>query len=175
MGIVNVIEYTHQNKETRKGPTNLPFPSTIRDPLQGFTSFQYNKAGKPIVRMIKPGKLTPFVPDEEGYATPPVHWQENKLAPLPNGKYRHIASYTLNELIDLGWCGAMYVAKRAKHDNITGQYVPFITGYDSDEQDEYEPIDVEAGKRAGIIGRPLDEKGRYMVYRANEVHRVQLN
>jgi hypothetical protein len=138
---------------------------------------KYNKAGQPDTRLVKPGKFTPFIPDEDGCADV-LKWAspgEHKLERLPNGKYRHIASYTLDELIYLGWDGAMYVSTRGKH-NVLGQYVPFINGYDSDFEDDYEPINVRAGKLARTIGRPFDEKGRHMIFRNMDgtVKRVQL-
>jgi hypothetical protein len=135
---------------------------TPRDPLQGLFHFKYSKRGKTVARAIKPGKYTPFILSPEGYIETPYRETGSKLRRQPeSGKFRHIASYSLDELIDLGWDGAMYVCSQARH-AATGQYVPFIVGYDSDEDDEYEPIDVQAGKRAGTIGLPADEIGLYM-------------
>ena len=79
-------------------------------------------------------------------------------------------------MIDLGWDGAMYASTRGK-DSVLGQYIPFINWYDSDSEDDYEQIDVRAGKLAHTIGRPFDEKGRHMILRNMDgtVMRVQLN
>lgn len=134
---------------------------TTRDPMQGFCHFKYSKRGKPVVRFIKPGKYTPFCPTNHGDVATPYEEQGSKLQRLSNGKYRHIASYSLDELIALGWDGAMYVSTKGRH-AANGLYVPFVVGYDSDEDDTYEPINVQAGKRAGTIGLPSDEVGLYM-------------
>jgi hypothetical protein len=172
----NEISTIHRN------PLEGPYPygrtgMTARDPLQGFLCLKYDKAGKPDTRIIKPGKLTPFIPGRGGFAAP-LQWSgpgKSQLERLSNGKYRHIASYNLDELIDLGWDGAMYVSTRGRH-AVIDKYVPFINGYDSDSEDEYEPIDVEAGKRAGIIGLSPDEKGKHIIFRMmnDDFHHVVL-
>ena len=182
-------EYTYFVEESklsfrppRRNPLEGPYPygrtgKTMRDPLAGFMVHKLNKAGKPDSRMIFPGKLTPFVPDQNGCAESIFTEDPNysKVEQLPNGRYRHIASYTLDELIDLGWDGSWYTSTRANH-AVRGQYVPFIFGYDSDEEDEYEPFDVEARKREGTIGRPIELKGRYIsMLQMNEVPIMRLN
>jgi hypothetical protein len=62
-----------------------------------------------------------------------VYNGEKKFKRGPPGKYCHIASYSLQELLNLKWDGSLY------HSD---------TGYDSDSDDEYEPIDIELGRRA---------------------------
>lgn len=155
----------------RRNPLKGPYPYgrtglTIDEPLQGYIYARFNRSGKLDSRMIYPGKITPFKPDAGGFAQPILRGEkdDSKVVLLPNGKYRHIASYTLDELIDFGWDGSWYTSSRGKHD-ATDMFVPFIDGYDSDEEEEYEPFDVEAGKRAGTIGRPTELKGRYMAFR----------
>jgi hypothetical protein len=172
-------EYIYFVKENeistfRRNPLEGPYPygrtgMTARDPLQGFLCLKYDKAGKPDTRLVKPGKLTPFIPDKGGCAAT-LQWSgpgKSQLKRLSNGKYRHIASYNLDELFDLGWDGAMYVSTRGKH-AVIDQYVPFINGYDSDSEDDYEPIDVQAGKRAGIIGLSPEEIGKHIIFRMLE-------
>ena len=134
---------------------------TPQDPLCGFFHLKYNKAGTPAPRIVKPGKYTPYRVSPNGDVDSPYEEKGSKLQRQPNGKYRHIASYSLEELIALGWDGAMYTSARGQH-AANGHYVPFVVGYDSDADDEYEPIDVQAGKRAGIIGLPSEENGFYM-------------
>jgi len=135
---------------------------TARDPLRAIMHFKYSKAREPVIRILKPGKRTPFVMDSDGDAQSPYDEVGSKMHPEPSGRYRHIASYSMDELIDLGWDGATYTSTRGKHAAV-GHHVPFIPGYDSDADDEYEPIDVAAGKRAGVIGIPPEENGLYML------------
>lgn len=132
-----------------------------RDPLHAFFHFKYSKTRKPVARLIKPGKYTPFHPTDGGDIATPYTEEGSKMRRGPSGKYRHIASYGLDELVALGWDGAKYVATQGKHAAV-GQYVPFIPGYDSDDADEYEPIDVQRGKLAGVIGLSQEEAGLYM-------------
>lgn len=143
---------------------SYPFGRTgrsMRDPLKGFYHFKCNKKGEPVVRLVKPGKYTPFRPRLGGDVASPYEENGSKLKQLPNGKFRHIASYSLNELIALGWDGAMYLSTKGRH-AAHGLYVPFVAGYDSDTEDTYEPVDVQSGKRAGTIGLPPDEPGLYL-------------
>ena len=78
--------------------------------------FKYFKNKKHEVQVILPGKLTPYMnssiednpnaieyPYENGLST-----HKNQQVFLLNGKYRHIASYTLDELRSLGWYGTVY-------------------------------------------------------------------
>jgi hypothetical protein len=150
----------------RRNPMEGSYPHgrtgrTVRDPLPGFCHFKYSKRGQPVVRMIRPGKYTPYHPTPDGDVATPYVEQGSKLTRGRSGKYRHIASYSLDELIALGWDGATYTSTKGKH-AATGHAVPFIVGYDSDADDEYELIDLQAGKRAGIIGLPPDVVGCYM-------------
>ena len=133
---------------------------SMQDPLQSFLHCKYSKRGQPVVRLIKPGKRTPFLTNELGEVANPYVEQGSKLRRLPNGKFRHISSYSLEELIALGWDGARYNC----HGNhaAKGVWVPFVPGYDSDSDDEYEPIDVAEGKRNGVFGLPDEEFGLYM-------------
>ena len=133
----------------------------IVEPLPGFLVFKYTRAGEPDVRVIKPGKHTPYRSTPDGDVESPYEVTGCKMRRQPNGKYRHIASYSMDELVSLGWDGAMYGATRGSHAAV-GHYVPYIPGYDSDADDEYEPIDIAAGKRAGVIGLPPEEDGLYM-------------
>lgn len=96
--------------------------------------------------MVKPGKLS----TETQVGLPP------QLVPLSNGKFRHIASFTLKELHQIGWDGAMY-----RFDTLR-TWVPYIDGYDSDDNDRYEPFDQREARRQRIVGLPLDEIGKFM-------------
>lgn len=162
-----VVETEELRTTLRRNPLEGSYPygrtgKTTRDPLHGFFHLKYSKRGKPVARSIKPGKYTPFKLDSDGDIQTPYTETGSKVIPQPSGgKCRHIASYSLDELIDLGWDGAMYVSSQAQH-SARGQYVPFIVGYDSDEDDVYEPINIQAGNRAGTIGLPTDEIGMYM-------------
>lgn len=134
---------------------------TPSDPLRGFFHLKYSKSGTPTARLIKPGKYTPF-DYEDGEVANPYTEPGFRLRRQPrSGKYRHIASYTIDELISIGWDGAKYVSTKSRN-AAAGQYVPFIPGYDSDSCDEYEEIDFGAGKRAGTIGLPSEDVGLYM-------------
>jgi hypothetical protein len=136
--------------------------TSLQTPLCAFVHCKYSKSGKPSVRIVKQGKYTPFALRSDGTpGNPYPGGHGNKLERQPNGRFKHIASYTLEELTALGWDGAMYPSSRGKHE-ASGMYVPFIPGYDSDEDDEYDRIDVEAARQAGIVGLPPDEVGRYM-------------
>jgi hypothetical protein len=131
---------------TPRNPLEVSYPygrtgRTPFDPLQGYVSYHESKRGNPVWRLIIPGTLAPLL---EGVT---VYNGENKLKRGPRGKYRHIASYGLQELIDLQWDGSLTSSKTVK-----GYSVPFIPGYDSDSDDEYEPIDIERGRREGTIG-----------------------
>ncbi len=140
-------------KDPRQGiyPANRNGRST-RTPLRSFMHCKYTKSGQPAARLILPGKLTP---PSLGGATP-YEDAGSKLPRQPNGRYRHIASCSVEELIALGWDGAKYNSKTADH-----TWVPFICGYDSDPDDRYEPIDMQNGRRAGTIGIG-DLVGAYM-------------
>jgi hypothetical protein len=131
----------------------------LQDPLAGFMYCKYTKAGKPCVRLIKPGKHTPYKVIDQDVATP---YQERgrKVPRQSNGKYRHIASYSMKELMALGWDGAKYCPQN--YTALRGVWVPFICGYDSDPDDVYEPVDIGAGRKAGTIGIPPEEVGLYM-------------
>ena len=115
---------------------------------------------------------------EDGDVLCPYEEMESKLERQPNGKYRHISSYSLDELIDLVWDGARCVSTKGKH-AAHGFFVPFVPGYDSDSEDEYEKIDIHAGKRAGTVGLPEDEVGLYMEFpdieNLGNKHMVSLN
>ena len=88
---------------------------TSRDPLAVFFHFKLSKAGERVARLIKPGMKTPFIvaasPEQQrqrgfqrsDFISTPYEEVGSKMLPLPNGKYRHIASYSIEELILLGW------------------------------------------------------------------------
>ena len=68
-----VKENELSRKPDRRNPLEGPYPYgrtglTIGDPLQGFLCLKYNKAGMPDTRIIFPGKLTHFIPDQGGCA-----------------------------------------------------------------------------------------------------------
>jgi hypothetical protein len=130
--------------------------------------FKREKSGKPKARLIKPGKLTPFVnksiindPNETEFPYEQLSNQQVEVRMLPrrlptNGKYRHIATYSLEELCKMGWDGATY-----QGNTFEGEWVPFVSGYDSDPEHEYEDFDIAVAKREGIVGQ--NDEGKYMV------------
>ena len=62
----------------------------------------------------------------------------------------------------------------AKYNSSTvGSWCPFICGYDSDSDDNYEPINVKAGKKVGTIGLLQDEVGLHMDVPGHGVMAVQ--
>ncbi|GAX28078.1 hypothetical protein FisN_2Hu104 [Fistulifera solaris] len=131
---------------TPRNPLEVSYPygrtgRTPNDPLQAYKFCRRNRRGNWMHRYIIPGSLAP--PISGTY----VYNGENKMKRGPRGKCRHIASYSLQELIDLNWDGSLYLSKTAG-----GLPVPFIHGYDSESDDEYEPIDIERAKREGTIG-----------------------
>ena len=108
-------------------------------------------------RCIKPGKLTPIVQQGELFGTPYAE-DGSKQVPLVSGKYRHIASYSLEQLLQLDWDGAKY----SSSDTIPGTSVPFVCGYDSDPDNEYAPFDVAKARQEGLAGLQKQEEGLYM-------------
>ena len=137
---------------------------TRGDPLQGIMGFKYENSGKPKARLIKPGKLTPFI--NKSFINDPIE-TEFPYEQLPNQqvsmrhaltkeKYRHIATFSLEELCKLGWDGATYQGH-----TFEGEWVPFVSGYDSDPEHEYEDFDIAVAKRNGIVGQ--NDEGKYMV------------
>ena len=129
---------------TRLNPFEVSYPygrtgKTLRDPLQAYWSYGYSKRGWPVSRLITPGSLTPL----KGL---PLYFGENKLKRASRGKYRHIASYSLAELLDLKWDGSRYCSN-----TLDGFPVAYIPGYDSDSGDEYEAIDIQRGQREGTV------------------------
>jgi hypothetical protein len=162
------IENDEEARQPRGNPLEGSYPygrtgRTTRDPLLSFIHFKLSKRGKAVARLIKPGKYTPYTTCEDGEVCTPYEEQGSKMKRGRNGKYRHIASYSMEELISLGWDGAMYVSTHGHH-AADGHYVPFICGYDSDADDDYEPIDIQAGKRAGTIGLSDDDGLNMSVY-----------
>ncbi len=117
--------------------------------VKAYWYYGYSKRGRPVSRMITPGSLTPL-------RDAPVYHHDNKLKRGRRGKYRHIASYSLAELLELNWDGSLYCSYTAGDLS-----VPFIPGYDSDSCDEYETIDIQRGKGEGIIGNDA-KVGLYM-------------
>lgn len=145
---------------------------TRREALAGICHFKYKKNGEQKMRLLKPGKLTPYImnasPREQrrrgfrasDHIETPYEEQGSKAVPLPNGKYRHLASFSLEGLRRLGWDGAMYTALEGRH-AATGMFVPFVCCYDSDPDDEYEPFDVQKARNAGIVGLSAEDDGAF--------------
>ena len=135
---------------------------TVDDPLQAFFHLKFTRAGTPAARLIKPGKLTPYISDGESTCSPYEETGTGKNLPRrPNGKRRHIASYSPDELVALGWDGAKYSSNN-KQLKLEGCWVPFVCGYDSDPDDQYEAVDIRVGKKVGTIGLAPGEVGLYM-------------
>lgn len=131
---------------------------TANDPLRGFMFFKHTKKGELRVRLIKPGKKTKYV-TSDGETVAPYDAAETTDFKLPmkaNGRYRHIAGYSLKELIEMGWDGAKYNSSTIK------SWVPYIPGYDSDSDDEYERVNLADGKRQGLIGLTEEDVGLRM-------------
>jgi hypothetical protein len=124
------IETDEKPQLPRRSPLEGSYPygrtgQTMRDPLLSFVHFKYNKRRQPVARLIKPGKYTPYATSQDGEICTPYEEQGSKVTRGRSGKYRHIASYSMEELISLGWDGAMYVSTHARR-AATGHYVPFI-------------------------------------------------
>lgn len=131
---------------------------TAHDPLRAFMFFKHTKKGELRVRLIKPGKKTQYV-TSDGETVAPYDAVETTSFKLPvksNGRYRHIAGYSLKELVDMGWDGAKYNSTTIE------SWVPYVPGYDSDSDDEYERVDLSEGKRQGLIGLTEDDVGLRM-------------
>lgn len=155
------------NKAPSPNPLHpsLSFPrdrdgSSVDRPLQSCMLFKREKSNKAKVRLIKPGKLTPYInrsfngdPKQTEY---PYEQKSNQQVRLDDGKYRHIASFTMEELQIMGWDGAMY-----QGETYPGVWVPFVDGYDSDPSHDYEEFDVNTAKQRGIVG--VNDAGKYMV------------
>lgn len=124
-----------------------------RTAFAGMTHFKFTTSGEQCMRLLKLGKLTPFA-----NGATPYEEQGNKKVPLPNGRCRHIASFSLAELRQLGWDGSMYNSRTT----IPGKWVPFVCVYDSDDEEQYEAVNEVAAGRAGLTGLPDEEYGRYM-------------
>lgn len=143
----------------------LSFPrgrtgNTPDDPLQLFHLFKIDKTRQRKARMIKPGKLTPYVnrtlDGNPLYTEYPYEQKENQQVQLMNKKYRHIASFSLEELRMMQWDGAMY-----QGDTFKGVWVPFVDGYDSDPSHEYERFDINIAIEAGTAG--VNDFNKYMM------------
>lgn len=109
------------------------------------------------MRLLKPGTLTPVTDELET----PYEDQGSKQVPLASGCYRHIASYSLKELLQMGWDGAKYNST----DTLPGLYVPFVCGYDSDPDNVYVTLtkdDIVKARKEGLVGLPKSEEGLYM-------------
>jgi len=141
----NPINIDHRYARERNGTSQAPF--------QACAMYKYTKRNKPKFRLIKPGKLTPLV-DLGSYPYDPP--KPPQLTRLPNGKYRHIGSFSLKELRQIGWDGAMY------NSQFVETWVPLVDGYDSDENDKYEPFNQRKARESGIIGLPIQDIGKYM-------------
>jgi hypothetical protein len=159
-----MIPGTNVKKDTPLGPNpldpHLKYPksrngSSQRKPLPTRCLFKVLSDGREKMRLIRLGKLSSL---NSTIDDRPIACQ---LRPLPNGKYRHIASFSLDELRRLGWRGCMYTASEGEH-AANGMWVPFLDGYDSEPELEYEPFDVHVGRRAGTVGIDLDDVGKYI-------------
>ena len=140
-----------------------------KEPLAGIIHFKHNKDGTAATRLLKPGKLTPYIMNaspaqqrargfqRSEYVETPYREEGNKQVKLPNGKYRHIASFSLQELCKLGWDGALYSSESQR-----GAWVPFVCGYDSDPEHEYEPVNLRRTAAGGTVGLPANEAGIYV-------------
>ena len=145
---------------------------TMKDPLKAFYYFKYEKTtNKAKARLIKPGKLTPYVnhslDDDPNQTRYPYEHLDNQQVCLENGKYRHIASFNLTELRKMGWDGAMYQGNTCR-----GVWVPLVNGYDSDPEHEYEEVNIRAAMRLGVVG--LNDAGLYMETPGNPPALTQL-
>lgn len=154
------------NKAPSPNPLDpsLSFPrdrdgSSVDRPLQSCMLFKREKSNNAKVRLIKPGMLTPYInrsfngdPKQTEY---PYEQKPNQQVCLDNGKYRHIASFTMEELQIMGWDGAMY-----QGETYPGVWVPFVDGYDSDPSHDYEDFDINIAKEHGTIG--INDTGKYM-------------
>ncbi len=77
----------------------------MSDPLAAFWYCRHSESGERVSRLIKPGKQTPYDADGD------LHVETGRqLERQPNGRYRHVASYSIQELVAMGWDGAMYVS-----------------------------------------------------------------
>jgi hypothetical protein len=135
---------------------------SLRDPIAQFIHFKYNKDGSNRALFVYPGRLTPYIMDatpaqqrardfkRADHISTPYQEEGDKKVRLPSGKYRHIADFSVKELRKMGWDGAMAVSM----ETCRGEYVPFVCGYDSDKEDEYEPVDLEKARESGLLGLP---------------------
>lgn len=161
---------TTLSKTTLLGPNPidvaLRYPrhsdGSIENPIKSAFLCKYSKSHEVKARIIIPGKLSKC----QGEVDPP---RSPQLIPLSSGKFRHIASFSLKELRQLGWDGSLY------HSKSVGTWVPYINGYDSDDNDSYEPFDRKEARHNGIIGLPIDLIKKYMmVYNTERMEVVQL-
>ena len=157
------VEEGNNSISHRRNPLEGTYPigrtgKTSSDPLQAFWYYNVLQRDKAAVaaRVIVPGRHTPVLDQ-----LLPVYQRRKKLERGSSGKYRHIASYSLDELVDLKWDGSLYFSEKGYH-AANGYHVPFIPGYDSDSADDYEPIDVKRGKQEGVIGLSKDQIGLFI-------------
>jgi len=150
---------------------------TRENPFQGYLVIDVvnNKDGEqePAFRFVKPGKLTKekqiltFRMVDSGerklcHLTPlsdssPSPKNNNKKKKKKEKYYRHIGSFSLRELRQIGWDGAMYQS------DYVGTWVPYVDGYDSEEDFEFEDFDQRQQRRNGIIGLPQSDVGKFML------------
>jgi hypothetical protein len=156
---------------------SISFPAerngkTVDSPLALIAHFKLNKDGTTKMRLLVPGKLTPYIMNatiaeqrhrefkECEHVETPYEEEGNKQVLLPsvtsNLKYRHIGAFKLEELRKMGWDGAMYNST-----TLEGEWAPFVCGYDSDPEYEYEVVDVAAAKASRVVGLPADLDGSY--------------
>jgi hypothetical protein len=145
---------------------------TKSDPILAFFHFKFDRSGYKRARLVKPGKLTPLVVNEANESMSPYDESYECDQSSEGGKirkHRHIASYTRQELDDLKWDGAMYNSLRT----CKGLWVPFVSGYDSDPDFEYEEFDSAEQFRQQIVGLPRDEVGCVMKLPTGDLIRLQ--
>jgi hypothetical protein len=131
----------------------------MNQPLLVDLLFKHRRNGTRKVRLIRLGKLAAYNPISD--AIVPEEPEHCKLVPLPNGKYRHIATFSLKELRQIGWDGSMYLADDAHH-AARGFWVPYVSGYDSDPDMDFEPFDMQEMRRKGTVGVREDEVGKFV-------------
>lgn len=144
-----------ENMENEELDTTLTTAATRTNPIPCTLHLSYTSRGNERARLVYcpgPGSRKEALADIRNTpTTTPSGSTPNQLVPLPSGRFRHISTFTRTELQQVGWDGS----SRYSSSTCQGEWVPFIAGYDSDEDHNYEPIPsklLEAQKQAGIVG-----------------------